>query len=125
MNKKGQDLPTVTTVELFILLLIFGMLAYVTYNINISNEVNSIRARDLGLAINLISSFDKNVKFTYNLEDEKHITFTNRNIEVSNSDGSHFEKSRLNLNKKIIFDGEGGNYQYLSIKKTGNSVEVK
>ncbi|MEK6952395.1 MAG: hypothetical protein AABX29_05245 [Nanoarchaeota archaeon] len=125
MNKKGQDYPTVTAVELGILLLIIGMLAYVFANANISNDVNNIRARDLGLTINLISSFDNNVKFTYNLEDERHITFINRNIEVSNKDGSHFEKSKLNLNKKIIFYGKGGNYQGLTIKKTGNNVDVK
>ena len=125
MNKKGQDLPTVTVVELFILLLIFGMLAYVTFNANISNEVNSIRARDLGLAINLISSFDNNVKFTYNLEDEKKISFIDNNLEISNKDGSHFEKNRFNRNKKISFIGKNGNYQLLSIKKVGDSVEVK
>lgn len=125
MNKKGQDYPTVTTVELGILLLIFGMLAYVFANANISNDVNNIRARDLGLTISLIGSFDNNIKFTYNLEDEKHITFINRNIEVSNKDGSHFEKNKLDLNKKIIFYGKGGNYQAITIKKTGNNVDVK
>ncbi len=125
MNKKGQDLPTVTTVELFILLLIFGMLAYVTFNANISNDVNNIRAKDLGLAISLISSFDKNVKFSYNLEDEKKINFIDNNVEISNKDGSHFEKSKFNLNKKNTFNGKDGNYQSLSIKKSGDSVEAK
>ena len=125
MNKKGQDLPTVTTVELGILLLIFGMLAYVTFNANISNDVNNIRAKDIGLAISLISSFDKNVKFTYSLEDEKKINFINNNIEVSNNDGSHFEQNKFNINKKIKFIGKNGNYQLLSIKKTEDRVDVK
>ncbi len=125
MNKRGQDLPTVTTVELFILLLIFGMLAYVTFNANISNDVNNIRAKDIGLAISLIGSFDKNIKFTYNLEDEKKINFIDNNLEISNKDGSHFEKNRFNLNKKTKFNGKNGNYQLLSIKKSGDSVEAK
>ena len=125
MNKKGQDYSTVTTVELFILLLIFGMLAYFMSNANISNDVNSIRAKDLGLAISLINSFDNNVKFNYNLEDEKNINFIDNNIEISNKDGRYFEKSKFNTNKKITFNGKNGNYQVLSIKKTGNAAEAK
>ena len=125
MNKNGQDYPTVTTVELFILLLIFGMLAYVMANANISNDVNNIRAKDLGLAISLISSFDKDIKFTYDLEDEKKISFIDNNLEISNKDGSHFEKSRFNRNKKISFIVKNENYQLLSIKKVGDSIEVR
>jgi len=125
MDKKGTEYPTVTTVELFILLLIFGMLAYMTVNVDISNEVNAIKSKDLGLAISFIGSNENNVKLTYNFEGERKIIFYDNSVEVSNENGESFQKSGFNLDKKISFSGMDGNYLSLTIKKTGNEMTIK
>jgi len=125
MNKKAEEYSMTTTVELFILLIVFGLLAYITFNVDTSNQINEIMAKDLGLSISFAGSGDSDVKFTHALEEEKKVTFFDNLVEVSNVNGESFQRRGFNLGKSISFKGSNGDYNYLTIKKTDGKLEIK
>jgi len=60
MNKRGVGYIGITTVELFILLIVFGILIFVTAKVDTSDEINSIKNRDMALA-DLVSSYEDRI----------------------------------------------------------------
>ncbi len=125
INKKGVGYTAVTTVEFFILLLVFGMLVYASVNANTGSEINKIRAKDLSLKISLIGGLEDSVKCVSNLGDEKRVEFGDNYVEVSNKDGSDFEKFSFNLNKNVKIEKGVVVDQFVSIQKSENKIGVK
>lgn len=128
MNKRGQGLITITTVEYAFLIVLAIFLTIKTYDPVDDKSLNQIKAEDLVLGIESVFLVEGDLNLGFELGDNFFIDEDNFIIKVYQAGGESFEKhgrSKLSLKRGYVFAEDiVGRTDVVRIRKEGKRVVV-
>ena len=126
MNKKGEEGLVLTTIIDYTLLVALAITLFAFMN-NATNteKYNSIRANDLGLAINSVPISKYDVELNYEMGDvDREVFFGNKVVKTYIDDASREREGDILIDNNYIFDTKDTKSNSLKISKKEDKVQV-
>ncbi len=110
MNKRGQEYNVAVAIEYVLLILIAVMLATAIYKAPHEERINKLKATDLSLALETISSMKGNVFLDYDVGNGMSVGVENGKLRM-------YQKSEYKAAEEIFFRNSNYNYEELLERK--------
>lgn len=106
MNKRGEEFTLSVIMELVLLIVIFIMFTIAAYNASSEERVNRLKAIDLGLILDAVSSVEGDISLGYDLGEGMNVGIYNDEINV-------YQRNEVKMGKAIFV--KNSNYNYVDL----------
>lgn len=106
MNKRGEEFTLSVIMELVLLIVIFIMFTIAAYNASSEERVNRLKAIDLSLTLDAVSSVEGDISLGYDLGEGMNVGIYNDEINV-------YQRNEVKTGKAIFV--KNSNYNYVDL----------
>ena len=106
MNKRGDEYTLSVIIDLVLLIIIFVMFSIAAYNSSSEERINNLKAIDLGLTLDAVSSVEGDVSLGYDLGEGMNVGINKDKIEI-------YQRNEVKMGKEIFVKNSNYNYNDL------------
>jgi len=106
MNKRGEEYTLSVIIDLVLLIVIFIMFSIAAYNASSEERINNLKAIDLGLTLDAVSSVEGDLSLGYDLGEGMNVGIDNDKIEI-------YQRNEVKMGQSIFVKNSNYNYNDL------------